>query len=879
MRLFRWPFRKPTRNELDNELQFHLEELVQEKISQGLPPDRARREAILDFGGTVGIKEELRDVYRIPVIDAVLTHLRYAFRAVCAMPSFSLTVIATLTLGIGANTAVFSAIDAVLLRPLPYPNSDRLVVLHEYLLKQKNPESFVAPVRLEDWNRLNGTFEAISGYYTEDTTDATSGYYAEEAGHAPGPLPVKIKRAFVAPRFLQVLGISPALGHDFTGEDEHFHGYAPASVLISDRFWREHFRADPNAVGKPLLRDKSSASVIGIMPAGFSYPAEGVELWYVVPPDAPYGRDRRNRWYTAIGRLKPGVTESQARTNLDLVQSQLARQFPATDADLTVEMKELKETTVGGARASLWLLFGAVSILLLIACTNVTALVLARGMERSREFSVRSSLGASRFTIMAQVLTETLLLAICGTTIGMAVAAASARVLSAMAKSIPRIGEVGLDWRLFVYTAGCAVVVTLLSGLLPAFRASSAAPAGALSQGGRTQTSARRPAQWILVSIQVALAVCLLSGAGLLLRSFRELAQVSPGFDASHVLVFCLTGGYAETADLPKLRQSINRTLEAIRALPGVQAAASSLTLPGVPFKFPFALASPDSALDPTRKIAAESRCVSDGYFSTMRIPILAGGSCNQHSNGTGVVVNRSFASAYFAGIDPVGHHLTFSPNPSGSRPSTILGVAGDARETGINHEPVPTVYWCTQVVDPDRAYLVRTAGDPASLANAVRQTLHSVEPARAVYDLAPLPSHLTEAFAEERLRTILLTLFAGTALSLACVGLYGTMTYFVTSKRREIGLRIALGARRNRVGLRFVSQGLAAAAFGIVAGLCIAAWSARFVSGMLYNVHANDTIAFSAAILSMVSVASLASAIPAIRAMRADPMRILREE
>jgi putative ABC transport system permease protein len=872
---------KPAASEFDNEIQFHLEQVAQEKIRQGIDPAQAMREAKLDFGGTENFKEELRDVHRIPVFDALRTHVRFALRTLRAAPSFSLTVIITLTLGIGANTAVFSAIDAVLLRPLPYPNAERLLVLKEYRAKQKNPEGFVAPVRLEDWNRLNSTFQAICGYYTEDTTDSTSGYYAEDSKDTTGAPPTKIKRAFVTPRFLQVMGISPALGHDFSTADEHFAGYSPSNVLISDHFWRDHYHSDPSVIGKPLLRGKTSATVIGVLPAGFAFPAEDVELWYIAPPDAPFAQDRHSTWYTAIGRLKPDVTESQARANLDLVQHQLAQQFPATDANVTVQVKELKETTVGSSSASLWLLFGAVSILLLIACTNVSALVLARGMEREREFSLRSSLGASRFTLMAQVLMETLLLAVGGTISGLAIAAASAKILGTLAKSIPRIGEVGLDWRLFLYTAGCAIFVTLLSGLFPAFRASLASPAGALSRGGRSQVSGgRRPAQWILVGIQVALAVSLLSGAALFLRSFQALSKVSPGFEASHVLAFRLTGTYGETADIPKLKQSIQSTLDALRALPGVQSAATSLTIPGVPFKFPGDIASPDSAFDPTRKITSETRYVSEGYFATMNIPIVAGAPCDRHSDSKGAVVNRSFVSAYYgSGADPIGHHLSIGPNTYNSPPSTILGVAADARESGINQEPVPTVYWCGASWDPNRAYLIRTAGDPSDLINSIRQTLHGIEPSRAVYDLAPLPTHLSEAFAEVQLRTLLLTLFAATALSLACVGLYGTMTYFVTTRRREIGVRIALGARRAQVGLRFVSQGLAVASLGVAAGVCIAVWSAKFISGMLYNIASNDATALGAATVAMLSVAMLASAVPAVRAARVDPMQVIREE
>ena len=302
--------RKPASIEFDRELQFHMEELIREKLAQGRTPQQARREAVLEFGATEQLKEELRDVHRAPFLDAASIYLRSAYRTLRAAPSFSLAVIATLALGIGANTAVFSAIDAVLLRPLPYPNSQRLMVLHEFRPKQKNPEGFVAPVRVEDWNRLNNTFQAITAYYTEDTTDLTGGFYTDAKTDSASPLPVKIKRAFVAPRFLQVMGVSLALGHDFTSEDEHFRSYAPQSVLISHHYWLQHFHADPNVIGKPLLPGKSSASVIGVLPPGFAFPDEEVQLWYVVPPDAPYSRDRKNHWYTAPDSSNP---ESRSR--------------------------------------------------------------------------------------------------------------------------------------------------------------------------------------------------------------------------------------------------------------------------------------------------------------------------------------------------------------------------------------------------------------------------------------------------------------------------------------------------------------------------------------------------------------------------------------
>jgi putative ABC transport system permease protein len=860
-------FRKPPTGDLEREIEFHAEQLTREKIARGVAPARARREANIELGGAEQIKEAVRDVHRIPLLDGLSTRLRYGLRALRARPSLSLAVIATLALGVGANTAVFSVIDAVLLRPLPYPDSDRLLVLRQHGLEGARGSGFVAPLRVEDWNRMSRAFQAISGYFTSDTVDEA------------GPVPVRIRAAYVAPRFIEVLGVSPVLGSNFTAEDFRFHGDAPGRVLISDRFWRDHFDRDPEVVGRSLLPDRPSAAVIGVMPSGFAFPEADTDLWFPVSPDAPYARNRRATWYTAIGRLRPGVTEARGRADLGLVQHGLAQQFPETDSDIAVTTQRLKDSAVGGARASLWLVFGAVSVLLLLACTNVAALLLARGIERGHEFGVRYSLGASRGAIVAQVVTETLLLALAGTAAGLAIAVALTRTLTVMARDLPRIATVGPDWRLFAYAALCTGVVTLLSGLLPAIHARSRGPAAALSTAGRTQMSGVRPAQWVLAGAQVALTVVLLVGAGLLLRSLQALSRVSPGFDAEHVLVFRLTGSYGETGDLAGLAGRVHRTLDALRALPGVRSAAAAISLPGVPFRYPVEVTSPDSTLDPRRKVTAESRWVSEGYFSTMDIPVLAGAPCDQHTEGTGALVNQSFASAYYTGTSPLGHHVVANPNPLGFRPSAIQGVVADARETGLDQAPTPTVYWCVSPPDPGRFYLLRAAGPPGAIARSVRETMVSVEPSRAVYDMAPLASRLGDAYADVRFRTVLLTLFAGTALSLASVGLYATLAYFVTVRRREIGLRVALGARRSLVGLSFLARGASVAAFGTIAGLAVALAARPLFSSMLYGVSSSDLRALSGAVAAMLAMALLASAIPAIRASRVDPMQILREQ
>src|SRR5437879_1914325 len=459
--------------QLDAEVRFHIEELTEANVAAGLTPEEARRRTVLEFGGREQIKEELRDVHRVSIIESTLANLKSAFRFIRKSPSFSITVIVTLALGIGANSAVFSAIDAILLRPLPFPNGDQLMELRQYNPKTSSPRTRLAPVRLEDWNRMNSTFQAITGYYTEDNSETS------------GPLPEKVTQAFVTPRFLQVWGISPALGRDFNAEEEHFGG--PQAILVSDRFWRRRLGADPNALGKKVRILSMSFSIVGVMPASFLFPDRDVDLWTPVPLDAPYSQSRESTWYIAIGRLKPGVTLEQARANLATVQAQLGEAFPKTDADLNVQIEPLKEMTIGGVRRSLWILYGSVSLLLLIACTNIVALLLARAAQRQHEISVRFSLGGSRTAIVTQLLTEVFVLAVAGAGLGLLVANAASRVFRALARDLPRVEEIRLDWRIVLYSLVCSVLATLVCGLVPAIRGTRRNVASSLTQPTTTQ--------------------------------------------------------------------------------------------------------------------------------------------------------------------------------------------------------------------------------------------------------------------------------------------------------------------------------------------------------------------------------------------------------
>ena len=849
---------------LEGEIGFHIAEQTEANVARGMSPDEARRQALVEFGGREQVRQSVREVHVSALVEGVIFNLKAAVRFVRHSLSFSIAVILTLGLGIGANSAVFSAIDAVVWRPLPFPDGDRLLKIAQHDRENRDANPFVAPVRLEDWNRMASTFQGISGYYLDDLSESS------------GALPEKITEALVAPRFLQVLEVSPMLGRNFTSPEEHWGG--PNAVIISYRYWQRRFHGDAAAVGRQVHVGAYYYPIVGVMPAWFQLPNRDVDLWTPSAPDAPFAQRRDATWFTVIGRMKPGVTLKQATADLATVQSQLGKQFPKPDAELTVQTEPLKDTIVGTVRNSLWLLYGSVSLLLLIACSNIAALLLARTAEREHEISVRFSLGASRRAVIAQLLTEVLALALLGSLAGLGIASGAAHGFHLLAKTLPRAEEIRLDWRVAGYSLACAVLTAFLCGLFPALRGTRRALASSLALGSRTQVSTRNPLQWALVSLQVTLAVTLLIGAGLLVRSLAEIGRVSPGFEPSHVLTFQVSGSWGETTDMKSLTQRIDRMLDGLRTLPGVEAAATSAMLPGVAGKYQqeFKL---DGKLDPDRKILADGRWVSAGYFNTVRIPLLVGEVCRQGSSTADVVVNRSFANLYMGGTMAVGHTVEQYAYNDFQAAGIVRGIVGDAREQGLNEPPAPTVYTCFSAPNPFPNYLVRTRGEPMQVADAVRRRIHELEPSRSVYAVMPLQAHLDESFSDNRLRTRLLSLFALTAVSLACIGLYGTLSYLGRLRQREVGVRLALGALRSQIIGRFLAQGLLAAAVGCAAGLVLAVGFTRFLTSMLFGVSALDPATYIGVVVFILLVAAIASLAPAVRAARVEPVRVLREE
>lgn len=795
----------------------------------------------------------------------VLSNVRYAVRVLSRTPGFTLTVVVTLAIVIGANTAVFSLVDAVLLKPLPFPDADRLVLLSQ--AREGVPIGNTAPVRLEEWNEASSTFAAITGHSTEDVSELS------------GDLPEKFRLARVAPRFLDVWGVAPALGRGLAPEDSQ--AGAARVALVSHRYWTDYLDADRGVLQRHVRLGEGQYSIVGVMPASFRFPDRDVDIW-VPRVYLPWMMQRTLLWYSAYGRLEPGVTLEQARADLATVQARLGEQYPDTDREVGVYMEPLKDTVVGSVRGSLWIVFGAVSVLALIAATNIAALLLARAARRNQEIAVRLSLGASRGSVLAQSFTETAVLAVAGTGLGLLVATAVAAALRASVAELPRIEELAFGSAVLPYTVLSVVAVTALCGLLPAVRATRVSAAGSvLADARRTQVSGRHALQWLFVGVQVTLAVVLLAGSALLIRGLLELSRVDPGFDAGRVLSLRISGSYQ---DFDALAPRVGTLLDELAALPGVEVAAMSGPVPGVlddgsGFQFRTdEWARLEGRADQEQSLLADSRVASPSYFATMGISLLAGELCTVPVEG-GVpetMVNASFAARHSPGASVVGRTL-FARGGTSYR---IVGVVGDAREYGLARRTNPTVYACrTAYVNPATAFLLRTSGDPAALIPSVRAKIKELEPQRAVFDIAPLAERMGAEYSQDRLRTAALALFAAVALSLASLGIYGTLSYVVGLRRREVGLRVALGAPRRRIVAELVGKALRVVAIACIAGLALSFALSQLLAGMLYGVSSADPLALGAVVALVTAVGVVAALVPALRAAHVDPMTVLRED
>ncbi len=846
------------RDSMDADLREEMETHLRMKVAASGDPYAAKQQ----FGNTTLLLEDSRAAWGWPGVERWLRDFRYATRVLARNPGFAATVILTLALGIAASSTIFSLIDAVLIRPLPYPDSDRLVALHEAKPDDPAARTPVAPGRLEDWQQHASAFEAVAGQNQDSLTDTT------------GLAPERLSGAFVSPRLFSVLGMAPEVGRVFTPAEEGFGG--PLAVVISDAFWRKRFSSDPAALGRTMELAKRRFVIVGVMPRRFQYPSPATDLW--VPRQDPPGvlRLREARLYSAIGRLKPGVTLAQAHSDLAGVQRRLGEQYPKTDAGWSVSIDPLKEELVGRVRLALWLLFGSACLLLMIACANAACLLLARMNSRAAEIATRTSLGAGRGDIARQLFAEGLIYAFTAGLLGLLATAAGIDFLRKQLPDIPRISEVAVDGRMAAALVGISALAAVIFSLAPILQTVRQDLAATLRLAGRGLAGGRQRLSRVLVSGQIALATALVIGAGLFLQSLLRLQDAPLGFHPEHILTLHVAATPGEAPDATVQRHA--RILRALASLPGVAAVSMSTGLPGVDPSWPreFEIAG-EPAPGGTLRFTSW-RMVTSDYFRTVGIPILAGRTCRMNTDAKNpfeMVVNQSFADRYFRGREVIGR--TVLQGPQGDAATRVVGVVADAREDGGNAKPHPLIYGCGYLrYWPDSDILLQTQ-NPLALAGAARAAVQEIEPGQPVYGVRPLPAALTGTLAQTRFRTLLIGLFSVMALTLAAIGLYGVMAYMVSQRKREIGIRLALGARPSQIAREILRSGILLTGAGVAAGIGIAACASKLMGNLLYGIGPSDLATYLLASGVLLAVALVACWIPGRRATSIDPNQALR--
>ncbi|MBV9924265.1 MAG: ABC transporter permease [Acidobacteria bacterium] len=799
----------------------------------------------------------------------LLQDLRFAYRVLWKSPGFTAVVVLTLALGIGANTAIFSVVNAVLLKSLPYRNAERLVWVAGNVRGGTNRAS-VSPPDYLDYRAQNTVFEEFAA--------STSVPYPVNLTGAGEP--ERLTGSLVTANYFRAFGVEPALGRVF-GADEERAGPAPVAVL-SDGLWKRRFGGDPSVVGKTLTLDGKGVTVVGVAPPEFQYPA-GAELWVPLDFSDPEMKVRKAHFLRPIGLLKEGVTLEQARAETDLIARRLEEQYPDSNERWNLNLIPLQEQLVGSVRTSLWVLLGAVGFVLLIACANVSNLMLARAASRRRELALRTALGASRWRVARQQLTESLLLAVAGGAAGLLLAAWGVDALAALgAGDIPRTREIGVDGRVLLFTAALSVLTGLAFGLLPALRASRPDLNEVLKDAGRgTSGPGRGRVRAALVVSEIALALTLLTGAGLLVKSFVGLRHVNPGFDPSNILTVRIDLARARYAKPEQAASFFGELQRRVAALPGVEAAGlvTELPLSGQPNDTYFYVADrPPQTAD--QKVTADFRRVNQDYFRAMRIPVLRGrGFTEQETAGDAkvIAINETLAREFFPGEDPLGKHLVLGFGEP--EEFEIVGVVGDVRHRSLEGDVYQMMYVPTLRVGSTNLVVRTNSADPRALASAVRGEVAAVDREQPVSALRTMEEVVSGSVAQQRFRTLLLAVFAGVALLLAGVGIYGVIAYSVTHRTHEIGIRMALGAGAADILKMVIGQGMALALAGIAVGLLAAYGLTRVLSSLLFGVTATDKTTFAAVALLIAIVTFLACLLPARRATKVDPMVALKYE
>jgi predicted permease len=877
-----WFSRRRAFGDLSEEIREHLEEKIEELVAAGMLRSDAEAAARREFGNVGLVEQEGRNVWRWLAVENLLMDIRYGFRTLRKNPGFAAAAVLTLALGIGANTALFSVIDAVLLRPLPFHDAGRLVAVGSVNLKGGARRGEISYPAFLAWRSGSHSFEGMSVWNTETFT------------YTGGEEPESVPGAVVSANLLSLLGVSTAIGRGFL-LDEDAPGRQQLPVVLSFEFWQSHFGGDPNVLGRALTLDDERYSVVGVMPAAFQFPVQRqrAQLWTTIAHDlrgaTPMAAQAGVSYLQVVARLKPGVEIAQAQADVEVVQEQLNRQYP-DNQPRAVAMRSESDDITGDMRPALMVLLGAVGFVLLIACANVASLLLARATVRRQEFTVRSVLGASRWMIVRQLLTESVLLAMMGGVLGLLIAYWATSALVSMApEGLPRTSEIAVNLRVLGFAFVVAVAIGVLFGLAPALQASRSGSNGVQREGGRGASAGPLGARLrnALVASQLAIAFVLLVGAGLLLRSFDRLLHVDPGFRVDHVLTFLL--------DVPSNRHPgaqrsvfVRELLQSTRVLPGVKSAGAIFGLPLNSEQGVFtALEIEGHPVPASQRPRVAFRLIDSQYFDAMGIRLVDGRTFTARDELGGpplAIVNQKLAREIFKGENPIGHRIkaTISFGDNDEAPMReIVGVTGDVKTKSISGETAPEVYAPQTPSDfiGEMTVVVRTRTDPNALVPAMRSLVSSMDKDLPLRDVKTLEQYVSGSISAPRFEAVLLGTFAALAFVLTVVGLYGVISYSVVQRTREMGIRIALGAQRRNISNMVMRQAALLTLTGIGVGLMASLFTVRLIRGLLYGVGATDPATFLSVPLLLMGIALLASYVPARRAMRVDPIVTLRYE
>jgi predicted permease len=879
-RLFKFPWRSDSsiRADVDEELRFHIDARAEELTAGGSDPKAARAQAVREFGDVDDARRYISDIDRAAesinrrkdYFGELGQDLRYALRKLRSSPVFTLTAVLTLALGIGANVAIFSVVNGVLLRPLPFPHAEQLLKVYSANRSAGSFQAPASPLDLEDWRRQRTKLADIGGFWF---ADGGSGVDLTGAGE-----PQRLSVAFIEPGFFNVLGVNAVEGR-LPREDEMVRGGNDRVVVLSHGFWQRQFGASRSVVGTSVTLSGDLFRVIGVMPADFVFPSERVDAYipYSTIPDGSIPRIRPVRILDVIARMKPGVTVAEANGELNTIAARLAKQYPEDAAWGETTVKPLQDDMTGSVRTALLVLLGAVGFVLVMGCVNVASLLLARASAREREMAVRAALGAGRGRIVRQLLTESVVLALAGGAAGLGIAYAGVGSLLALsAGQLPRGSDVHVDGSVLAYTLALSLATGLLFGIVPAIHASKSALQGTLREAGRGVAGGARRLRSALVITEVALSVVLVIGAGLMARSFLELMKVDPGFRPDHLIAVNFT---ISTERHPKYdEQYYHVVIDRAREVPGVISAGAAKDVPfrGNGERIGF---SPPGYVQKAGEDPPAVRLIhiSDGYFATIGARMLAGREylpTDRKDSPLVIVVNEAFAKRWFPGENAVGKSINLG------RPMTIVGVVRDVRQTAIDEPARETIYMNNMVNGRVKVTLVaRTKGEPLAMARQLRETIWSVDREQTITSIFTFDDIVGESMARPRLLTVLLGAFGVLGLILGALGIYGVLAYLVNERQREIGVRIALGAQPSAVLRMFVGRGLALTASGLAIGLGASALLTRLMAGVLYGVSATDPTTFAVVGVVLLGVAVLASWLPARRASLLDPVEALRSD